>query len=236
MNFITDNAFVVDDDEEEAVALGSSPCSLHCEEEEEGTEEEAEEEEETEEEAEEEEETEEEAEEGEAEENDERYEDVEHGKEAVEELEVTCNSGNDENTPAPAAKPYIQKGPSATNVFTSVFACPQATSATGTSLQHCHVLASSSSVVMPPAEGTTGDGKSGLVIPPTGRVQAKQMRVLTRFLDFQAKTSAGREKRQRGLLCNEETAEAMAVLARFELSLPTTRFDEQLEGILSKSW
>ncbi|ESL10903.1 hypothetical protein TRSC58_01356 [Trypanosoma rangeli SC58] len=89
---------------------------------------------------------------------------------------------------------------------------------------------------MPPAEGTTGDGESGSVIPPTGRAQAKRVRLPTRFLDFPARTSAGREKRQRSLLSSEETAAARAVLARFELSLPTTRFDEQLESILSKSW
>ncbi|KAH9599094.1 hypothetical protein LSM04_007146 [Trypanosoma melophagium] len=54
-----------------------------------------------------------------------------------------------------------------------------------------------------------------------------------RFLDFSIKATTGAEKRPRFSSLSEEIATAKSFLSRFELSLPTTRFDEQLEDILS---
>ncbi|KAH8605394.1 hypothetical protein ERJ75_001611800 [Trypanosoma vivax] len=53
------------------------------------------------------------------------------------------------------------------------------------------------------------------------------------FLDYQTVFVATRDKRARCLSALEETAAARAVLAKFELSLPTTRFDKALSDLLS---
>ncbi|EAN83240.1 hypothetical protein, conserved [Trypanosoma cruzi] len=261
MSFIDDNDFAVDEEneEEEAVAeslsrsleTGEEEEEISAEEEEEekegteeeeeeekeGTEEEEEEEKEgTEEEEEEEkegtEEEEEEEKEGTEEEEEEAEEDKEEEETAASELDVSCNDGNKENTLASSVRPNPQKAPEATTVFTSSFGSPQASKATEAPLQSSHLI-SSSSPSLTPFLGVEGAGKSELVVPSPAQAPARRVRLSHRFLDFPGKTASLREKRQRCLSLSEETKAAKAVLATFELSLPTTRFDEQLGNILS---
>ncbi|KAF8293381.1 hypothetical protein TcYC6_0110930 [Trypanosoma cruzi] len=239
MSFIDDNDFAVDEEneEEEAVAESLSRSLETGEEEEEiSAEEEEEEKEGTEEEEEEEkegtEEEEEEEKEGTEEEEEEAEEDKEEEETAASELDVSCNDGNKENTLASSVRPNPQKAPEATTVFTSSFGSPQAAKATEAPLQSSHVI-SSSSPSLTPFLGVEGAGKSELVVPSPAQAPARRVRLSHRFLDFPGKTASLREKRQRCLSLSEETKAAKAVLATFELSLPTTRFDEQLGNILS---
>ncbi|EKG04525.1 hypothetical protein TCSYLVIO_004418 [Trypanosoma cruzi] len=215
MSFIDDNDFAVDEeDEEEEVVAESLSRSFEPGEEEE--EEEAEEEEE----------------EGTEEEEEEAEEDKDEEETAASELDVSCNDGNNENTLASSVRPNPQKVPEATTVFTSSFGSPQVFKATEAPVQSSHVI-SSSSPSLTPFLGVEGAGKSELVVPSPAQAPARRVRLSHRFLDFPGKTASLREKRQRCLSLSEETKAAKAVLATFELSLPTKRFDEQLGNILS---
>ncbi|KEG14060.1 hypothetical protein DQ04_00641040 [Trypanosoma grayi] len=68
---------------------------------------------------------------------------------------------------------------------------------------------------------------------PAVSQEVGRLRHSPRFRDFPGKLAGGREKRCRSFSASEEANLARAVLAKFELSLPTMRFDAQLKQILS---